>query len=80
MICFDQSVHRKHKQGLDEDEQRAVKRDYLRDHGIASFYYISHAPFLFMAKKTTLRGVRDLLIASGIPEQTPDSIRLQPIQ
>lgn len=81
MICFDQSVHRKHKRGLDVDEQRAVKRDHLRDQGIASFYYISHAPFLFMAQNTTtLQEVRDRMIALGIPEQTPDTIRLQPIQ
>ncbi len=67
--------------GLDVDEQRAVKRDYLRDQGIASFYYISHAPFLFMAQNTTtLQEVRDRMIALGIPEQTLDTIRLQPIQ
>ena len=29
---------------------------------------------------TTLQEVRDRMIALGIPEQTPDTIRLQPIQ
>lgn len=49
MICFDQSIHRKHKSGLTAEQQREAKRNYLRTKGIASFYYISHAPFLFMA-------------------------------
>jgi hypothetical protein len=81
MVCFDQSKHRKHKRGLDEDAQRAAKRDYLRSAGVASFYYLSHAPFLFMAQGVdTLRAIRAHLIALGIPEQTPAGVRLQAIQ
>jgi hypothetical protein len=49
MICFDQSYHRRH--ALSADGQREAKRDFLRERGIASFYYISHASFLFMAEK-----------------------------
>lgn len=81
MICFDQSIHRKHKSGLTAEQQREAKRSYLRAQGIVSFYYVSHAPFLFMAKDiTTLCAIRDRLIALGIPEQTPNGLRLQKIQ
>ncbi|MFL5242284.1 MAG: hypothetical protein ACJ8FY_09270 [Gemmataceae bacterium] len=80
MICFDQSIHRKHKSGFTAEEQREAKRSYLRAKGIFSFYYISHASFLFMAQElTTLRAIRDRLIALGIPEQTPKGTRLQTI-
>jgi hypothetical protein len=81
LICFDQSIHRKHKSGLTAEQQREAKRSYLRVQGIVSFYYISHAPFVFMARgTTTLRAIRDRLIAIGIPEQTPKGVRLQTIQ
>jgi hypothetical protein len=80
MICFDQSVDRRKKNGPKAQEQREAKREYLRGRGIASFYYVSHAPFLFLAEDVEiLRAIRDRLIALGIPEQTPKGIRLQPI-
>src|SRR5215218_7716024 len=50
MICFDQSYHRKHP--LSRRQQLESKREFLREHGIQSFYYHSHAPFLFMADET----------------------------
>ena len=79
MICFDQSYHRRHQ--LTTERQRGLKRDFLREQGIASFYYISHAPFLFMAEKdATLIAVRTHLIELGIPEKTPITIRLQVIE
>jgi len=79
MICFDQSVDRR-KNAPKAHEQREAKREYLRDQGIASFYYVSHAPFLFLAEDVEiLRAIRDRLIALGIPEQTPKGVRLQPI-
>ena len=80
MICFDQSVDRRKKNGPKALEQREAKREYLRGRGIASFYYVSHAPFLFLAEDVeTLRAIRDRLIALGIPEQTPKGVRLQSI-
>jgi hypothetical protein len=80
MICFDQSIHRKHKGGLNKDQQRETKRDFLRSQGIAPFYYFSHAPFLFMAQEmSTLQNVRNRLIGLGIPERTPTGTRLQSI-
>jgi hypothetical protein len=79
MICFDQSYHRRHV--LPIDRQREAKRRFLRVQGIASFYYISHAPFLFMAEKeATLDAIREHLIELGIPENTPRAIRLQAIK
>src|SRR5712692_7181280 len=48
LICFDQSYHRHHE--LSRKEQRAKKKQFLKAQGIGSFYYVSHAPFLFMAR------------------------------
>src|SRR5258707_11803660 len=63
-ICFDQSSHRKHESALSADEQKETKKAFLRTHGIVSFYYISHAPFLFMTKdESVLRCIRDRLIS-----------------
>jgi hypothetical protein len=67
MICFDQSYHRNHR--LSKEEQRDRKRVFLRGRGIESFYYVSHAPFLFLASnKGTLSELRDRLTSLGIPE------------
>lgn len=66
LICFDQSHDR--NAGLSKAEQRAQKCAALAGMGIPSFYYVSHAPFLFAAKDGTgLEAVRARLIASGIP-------------
>jgi hypothetical protein len=80
MVCFDQSVDRRKKNGPKAHEQRETKREFLRGRGIASFYYVSHAPFLFMAEDVeTLRAIRSRLLGLGIPEQTAKGVRLQPI-
>jgi hypothetical protein len=82
MICFDQSVDRRHK--LSTEKQREKKREFLREQGLHSFYYLSHAPFLFMASnERTLRTVRDRLIECGVPEAIDaktGKFRLQPIR
>jgi hypothetical protein len=66
MICFDQSYHRKHE--LDRNAQREAKRKFLSTCGLPSFYYVSHAPFLFTAQRIEiLRSVLDRLISAGIP-------------
>ena len=45
------------------------KRAFLRDQGIGSLYYVSHAPFLFMAEKLeNLVTVRQRLVSVGIPQ------------
>lgn len=79
MICFDQSYHRGHE--LTPAEQRARKRSFLQEHGISSFYYVSHAPFLFMAQKpATLGDVHLRLLAVGIPRERfePENAALDP--
>lgn len=78
MVCFDQGNDWRHE--LDAEAQRESKRAYLSTQGIPSFYYRSHAPFLFLANtEPELRTVRERLIAVGIPESTSDGCRLQDI-
>jgi hypothetical protein len=72
MICFDQSYHRGRK--LSRKMQRQTKREFLRNRGIASFYYVSHAPFLFAAQKVDiLDAILDRLIWLGIPKKLFES-------
>lgn len=72
MVCFDQSSHRKHE--LDKRGQRAKKMEFLQNHGLDCFYYVSHAPFLFVAREPdVLRAIRDRLVSLGIPKN-----RLEP--
>jgi hypothetical protein len=68
MICFDQSYHRHHE--LSRLEQLERKREFLQKRGVGSFYYYSHAPFLFMAAKVeTLTAVLSRLISLGVPQE-----------
>lgn len=67
VVTFDQSNYR--QLGLNQQEQRAKKVDALRKLGIASFYYVSHAPFLFALSTTDARKqLKAHLIKCGIPE------------
>jgi hypothetical protein len=67
LICFDQSYHRKHD--LKRADQMESKMNYLRDRGLYSFYYDSHAPFLFISDNVdTLSAIRDRLSSLGIPQ------------
>lgn len=66
VVCFDQSHHRKHE--LNREGQHAAKMRALSESGLSSFYYESHAPFLFMAQdEQILRKLFDHLVAAGIP-------------
>lgn len=68
MICFDQSYHRRHENS--RHEQLEMKQEFLRRRGISSFYYDSHAPFLFMAEEAkTLAAVRSRLVLLGVPRE-----------
>jgi hypothetical protein len=68
MICFDQSHNR--GAGLSRSQQRDLKRAALQSNRIMSFYYISHAPFLFMSRDAAiLESIRRVLVESGIPER-----------
>jgi hypothetical protein len=67
MVCFDQSSHRKHE--LDKSGQRAKKMEFLQNQGLGCFYYISHAPFLFVASDpNVVQAIRERLLSLGIPE------------
>jgi hypothetical protein len=68
MICFDQSHHRRHE--LTRPQQLQRKRDFLRAEGISSFYYHSHAPFLFMAERPeVLSTAKGRLVSLGVPPE-----------
>jgi hypothetical protein len=66
IICYDQSYHR--NPALKKEQQMEKKREFLRAREMSSFYYKSHAPFLFTAQRPeTLRSILDRLISMGIP-------------
>jgi hypothetical protein len=67
IITFDQS-HYRHID-LTHGEQRLAKMRSLSERGAFSFYYVSHAPFLFAFPTSSAREeVRTLLLHTGIPE------------
>jgi len=68
MICFDQSYHRSRE--LNRVNQMERKREFLRQMGVNSFYYDSHASFLFMSGKAkNLAAVRRRLVSLGVPDR-----------
>jgi len=68
IVTFDQSHHRQHV--LNRDEQRLAKMRSLSEAGVFSFYYVSHAPFLFaFSNLDALQEIRALLLHAGIPEK-----------
>lgn len=67
VITFDQSSHR--EPGLTPKDQRAEKVRWLQHRGVAAFYYVSHAPFLFaFSGPKHKREARDLLRRAGMPD------------
>jgi hypothetical protein len=76
LICFDQSHDR--SGGLSRAEQRGLKRAHLRTHDLWSFYYVSHAPFLFVAAdRAILESLRRRLVDTGIPAWRFESEELE---
>ncbi len=66
VITLDQSDYR--SSGLRRDEQRQEKMRRLAVEGFHSFYYVSHAPFLFAVSRIdALRRIRRILKNGGIP-------------
>jgi hypothetical protein len=66
VITFDQSHYRNNR--MDREEQLQAKMRSLADSGFHSFYYVSHAPFLFAASNSqALDEVRQILIIAGMP-------------
>jgi hypothetical protein len=67
IVTFDQSDYRINE--LDREGQRQAKMHALGNGGLFSFYYVSHAPFLFTFRSPALRHqLKERLIAFGIPE------------
>ncbi len=72
VLTFDQSNHR--EAGNPAKSQRDVKRQWLNRRGFQSFYYVSHAPFLFAftddkTRKKAARLPKDAGIPDGRIEQ-----------
>ncbi len=66
IITFDQSQYR--HSGISLKNQRAEKMRHLSEHGAFSFYYASHAPFLFTFPTSENRQrTLNILVAEGIP-------------
>jgi hypothetical protein len=67
VITFDQSDYR--NSDMKRDQQRRAKMQALADKGFLSFYYVSHAPFLFATPDPhSLLRVKTILGNAGIPE------------
>lgn len=67
IITFDQSDYR--NIGIKRDQQRKIKMRNLAAKGLHSFYYVSHAPFLFAAPDSqSLDRIKGILQNAGIPE------------
>jgi len=78
VVCYDQTALR--KADLSLADQLDAKRTQLLTHGILSFYYMSHAPFLFASRsRETLNSIRECMIDAGIPVETSTTIRLQTV-
>lgn len=79
VITFDQSDYRNN--GMKRDQQRRAKMRSLAEKGLHSFYYVSHAPFLFAVPDPhSLLRIRTLLRNAGIPERRLESIDSVPNQ
>jgi len=66
VVTFDQSNHR--EAGNPAKSQRDSKRAWLKSRSVQSFYYVSHAPFLFaFADNESRKVAATLLKSAGIP-------------
>lgn len=77
VITFDQSDYR--NSDMKRDQQRKAKMQALAERGVHSFYYVSHAPFLFAAPDPhSLLRVKTILMNAGIPEWRLESVETGP--
>lgn len=73
VVTFDQSDYRHSGMNLKEQHQAKMRR--LAEDKCHSFYYISHAPFLFaFPNKKALKKVEGILKAAGIPQNRIEKI------
>jgi hypothetical protein len=68
VVTFDQSYHR--GKTSNQEDQRRQKMGYLTGAGVFSFYYVSHAPFLFaFGSSEACLEVGERLEIAGIPRR-----------
>lgn len=73
VVTFDQSIYR--GIGMKPEEQRQAKIQRLVKNECPSFYYVSHAPFLFaFPDKEALKKGEAILKAAGIPQSRIEKI------
>ena len=78
IACYDQTAKR--EAGLPLVDQLDTKRNALLVHTVHSFYYVSHAPFLFASLSVDiLNAIRKRMIDAGIPTATTTTVRLQTV-
>ena len=66
VITFDQSKYR--EPGLNHKNQRNAKLQWLQREGLSAFYYVSHAPFLFVFSESTRMDVAlGFIRRAGVP-------------
>ena len=67
VVTFDQSHHR--EPGFSPADQRNAKVLWLQHQQLHSFYYVSHAPFLFaFSNDAHMRTAQERLLNVGIPK------------
>ena len=67
VVTFDQSDYR--NSDLKRNDQRMAKLRALSESGVSSFYYVSHAPFLFAFENVeALEELHSRLVQGGIPK------------
>jgi hypothetical protein len=77
VVTFDQSNHR--KAGWSARDQRMEKLSWLNQKGIAAFYYVSHAPFMFASSTTdNIEEVMRRLEREGIPRERMETCGSRP--
>lgn len=78
VITFDQSVYRRNK--LNRESQRQEKMQALKSRGFESFYYVSHAPFLFSVRdRRTFQDLWQILTGAGIPASRLEKMHQQAV-
>ena len=72
VVAYDQSFGR----GEPKEVARQRKMTRMRKHGYPSFYYVSHASFLFAAKSQQgLRELRTIIEKAGVPACKLEELR-----
>ncbi len=74
VVTYDQSFGRGDPKALEAARQEKMTR--MKEHGYPSFYYVSHASFLFAAKsQQDLRELRTIIEKAGVPACKLEELR-----